>query len=159
MTQQNIETMNIIIDLVAGGKKISRALGDVYEKRCIMLPFMDSILDDPIENMKMSQRTTNALMRAKLRSIGDVISYSDGGDFARIRNFGRLYSRSEAKQLFTVDEYAKEMQGIFSSCINASTLDEAPVAYKDYQEIMECIEPTVEILDRLIPIFNFKASD
>lgn len=71
---------------------------------------------------------------------------------------GRLYSRSEAKELFTVDEYAKQMEGIFSSCINASTLDEAPFVYKDYLEIMECIEPTVDILDRLIPIFNFKAN-
>ena len=72
---------------------------------------------------------------------------------------GRLYSRSEAKRTFSVEEYAMQMEGIFSTCINQSTLDEAPFAYKDYQEIMECIEPTVEILDRLIPIFNFKASD
>ena len=72
---------------------------------------------------------------------------------------GRLYSRSEAKRTFSVEEYAMQMEGIFSTCINQSTLDEAPFAYKDYREIMECIEPTVEILDRLIPIFNFKASD
>jgi RNA-splicing ligase RtcB len=72
---------------------------------------------------------------------------------------GRLYSRSEARKQFTVEEYAEEMKGIFSTCINRSTIDEAPFAYKDYKEIMECIEPTVDILDRLIPIFNFKASD
>lgn len=72
---------------------------------------------------------------------------------------GRLYSRSKAKEVFTVEEYERQMNGIFSTCINSSTLDEAPFAYKDYKEIMECIEPTVEILDRLIPIFNFKASN
>ena len=72
---------------------------------------------------------------------------------------GRLYSRSKAKEMFTVEEYANQMEGIFSTCINKSTIDEAPFVYKDYKEIMECIEPTVEILDRLIPIFNFKASD
>ena len=71
---------------------------------------------------------------------------------------GRLYSRSKAKELFTVEEYAEEMQGIFSTCINESTLDEAPFAYKDYKEIMECVEPTVDIVERLIPIFNFKAN-
>ena len=71
---------------------------------------------------------------------------------------GRLYSRSKAKELFTVEEYAEEMNGIFSTCINDSTLDEAPFAYKDYKEIMECIEPTVDIVERLIPIFNFKAN-
>lgn len=71
---------------------------------------------------------------------------------------GRLYSRSKAKEIFTVEEYAEQMRGIYSTCINESTLDEAPFAYKDYQEIMECVEPTVEIVDRFIPIFNFKAN-
>ena len=72
---------------------------------------------------------------------------------------GRLCSRTKTKETFTVEEYAEEMKGIFSTCINASTLEEAPFAYKDYREIMDCIYPTVEILDRLIPIFNFKASE
>lgn len=71
---------------------------------------------------------------------------------------GRLYSRSEAKRKFTVEEYAAEMKGIFSTCINESTLDEAPFAYKDFAEIMECIEPTVKIVDRMLPIYNFKAN-
>lgn len=71
---------------------------------------------------------------------------------------GRLYSRSKAKELFTVDEYAETMKGIYSTCINSSTLDEAPFAYKDYEEIMRCIEPTVEILERIVPIYNFKAN-
>ena len=79
-------------------------------------------------------------------------------NFSAPHGAGRLYSRSEAKELFTVEEYEMEMKGIFSTCINASTLDEAPFVYKDYKEIMECVEPTVEILDRLIPIFNFKAN-
>jgi RNA-splicing ligase RtcB len=79
-------------------------------------------------------------------------------NFSAPHGAGRLYSRSKAKEVFTVDEYAKQMEGIYSSCINESTLDEAPFVYKDYQEIMDCIEPTVEILDRLIPIFNFKAN-
>lgn len=71
---------------------------------------------------------------------------------------GRLYSRSKAKEIFTVEEYAEQMRGIFTTCVNESTLDEAPFVYKNYEEIMECVEPTVEILDRLIPVFNFKAN-
>ena len=71
---------------------------------------------------------------------------------------GRLYSRSKAKELFSVEEYAKTMKGIFSTCISESTLDEAPFAYKNYEEIIKCIEPTVEIIERLIPIYNFKAN-
>ena len=79
-------------------------------------------------------------------------------NFSAPHGAGRLYSRSQAKELFTVDEYAAEMAGIFSTCVNESTLDEAPFVYKNYEEIMECVEPTVEILERLIPIFNFKAN-
>ena len=71
---------------------------------------------------------------------------------------GRLYSRSEAKQRFSVDEYKESMQGIFTTCIGSGTLDEAPFVYKDYREIVECIEPTVKIVDRLLPIYNFKAN-
>lgn len=53
----------------------------------------------------------------------------------------------------------REMRGIYSTCVNIGTIDEAPFVYKDYKEIMDCAEPTVEILDRLVPIFNFKASE
>lgn len=73
---------------------------------------------------------------------------------------GRLYSRSKAKEIFSVEEYADTMKtaGIYTTCVNESTLDEAPFVYKNYAEIMECIEPTVEILERIIPIYNFKAN-
>lgn len=79
-------------------------------------------------------------------------------NFSAPHGAGRLYSRKKAKELFTVEDYAKSMQGIFTTCINEETLDEAPFAYKDYMEIMECIEPTVDIINRLVPIFNFKAN-
>lgn len=77
-------------------------------------------------------------------------------NFSAPHGAGRLYSRGKAKKLFSVDDYRHEMRGIYSSCICASTLDEAPFAYKSFEEIMTCVEPTVEILDRLIPVFNFK---
>ncbi|MBQ8425821.1 MAG: RtcB family protein [Clostridia bacterium] len=70
---------------------------------------------------------------------------------------GRLYSRSEAKELISLEDYQKIMEGICAPGLGYSTIDESPFAYKDYKEIMECIEPTVEINKRLIPIFNFKA--
>jgi RNA-splicing ligase RtcB len=72
---------------------------------------------------------------------------------------GRLYSRTKAKDIFNIEQYVESMQGIYSTCINTDTIDEAPFAYKDWKEIAECIEPTVEIVERLIPIYNFKASD
>ena len=72
---------------------------------------------------------------------------------------GRLYSRSKAKRTLSLEDYKQAMKGIFSTCINNDTLDEAPFAYKDYREIMELIRPTVDIKKRLIPIYNFKASE
>ena len=70
----------------------------------------------------------------------------------------RLYSRSKAKELFSVEEYSKQMEGIFSTCINDSTLDEAPFAYRDMPSIKEAIQDTVTIEKILKPIYNFKAA-
>lgn len=72
---------------------------------------------------------------------------------------GRLYSRKAAKRAFTVEEYEAAMDGVYTTCVGLDTLDEAPFAYKDMREIMECVEPTVEILERLVPIYNFKAGE
>lgn len=79
-------------------------------------------------------------------------------NFSAPHGAGRLYSRSAAKSRFTVEEYAESMKGIFTTCVNESTLDEAPFVYKNYEEIMECIKPTVDILERITPIYNFKAN-
>jgi RNA-splicing ligase RtcB len=73
---------------------------------------------------------------------------------------GRLFSRSAAKYEFTVEEYAKTMKeaGIYSSCIDWSTLDECPMAYKGMEDIVNNIEPTADIIRVLKPLYNFKAT-
>lgn len=73
---------------------------------------------------------------------------------------GRLHSRSEAKQLFTVEEYEKTMKdaGIFTTSVNSSTLDECPMAYKKIDEIVDNISETAEIVEHLNPLYNFKAN-
>jgi RNA-splicing ligase RtcB len=71
---------------------------------------------------------------------------------------GRLFSRSETKDMFTVNEYKKQMAGIYTSCIGASTLDECPMAYKDIEYIKEKITDTIEIQKIIKPIYNFKNS-
>ena len=72
---------------------------------------------------------------------------------------GRIMSRSKAKELVSLDEYKKSMEGIFTTSVDEGTVDEAPMVYKPIEEIMRCIEPTVEILDVIKPIYNFKASE
>lgn len=71
---------------------------------------------------------------------------------------GRLYSRSKVKEFFTVEEFKESMEGIFTTCVSESTLDEAPFVYKDFEEIIECVEPTVDIIRQIRPIYNFKAN-
>ena len=72
---------------------------------------------------------------------------------------GRLYSRKDAFEKLSMEEYSREMEGIFTTCISSRTLDEAPMAYKTMDEIMTQIEPTAEIIDHIKPVYNFKASE
>ncbi|HBL83310.1 MAG: RNA-splicing ligase RtcB [Clostridiales bacterium GWF2_38_85] len=72
---------------------------------------------------------------------------------------GRLMSRSKAKAEFTLSEYKKQMQGIFTTSVNRSTIDECPMAYKKMDDIVKNIEETAEIIDIIKPIYNFKAGE
>ena len=72
---------------------------------------------------------------------------------------GRIMSRSKAKEFVSLDEYKKSMEGIFTTSVDKGTIDEAPIVYKPIEEIIRCIKPTVEILDVIKPIYNFKASE
>lgn len=72
---------------------------------------------------------------------------------------GRLLKRSEAKQLFTVEEYREEMRGIYTTTVGEGTIDESPMAYKPMNEIVGLISPTVEIEKIIKPIYNFKAGE
>lgn len=70
---------------------------------------------------------------------------------------GRKLRRDDVKNKYTVSEFKKEMKGIYSSCVSADTLDEAPFAYRSITEIVEQIRDTVEVTKILKPVYNFKA--
>jgi tRNA-splicing ligase RtcB len=72
---------------------------------------------------------------------------------------GRIMSRSQAKRDFDMPEYETAMDGIYTTCVNPSTLDESPMAYKPMEEIIANIGDTVDIVERIIPIYNFKAGE
>ena len=72
---------------------------------------------------------------------------------------GRLMSRAEAKQSFTVSAFRKEMDGIYTTSVGAATLDECPMAYKPMEAIVDNIAPTVKIERIVRPVYNFKAGD
>lgn len=70
---------------------------------------------------------------------------------------GRLLSRSDAKNSISMAEYKKSMEGIYTTSVNSSTIDESPMAYKNPDEIIKAIDETAEIIDIIKPIYNFKS--
>ncbi len=72
---------------------------------------------------------------------------------------GRLMSRADAKHSFTVSQFKKEMDGIYTTSVGKSTLDECPMAYKTMSDIVDNIGETARIEKIIRPVYNFKAGD
>lgn len=93
---------------------------------------------------------------------GSLICVGKGNpdfNFSAPHGAGRLMSRTQAKKNLSLDDYKNTMAGIYSTTVNASTLDEAPGAYKPMDEIIENIKDTVEVVKQIKPIYNIKASE
>mgnify|MGYP001031260358 CR=1 FL=1 len=72
---------------------------------------------------------------------------------------GRVMSRNMAKKQISLEDYKKSMQGIYSTSIDEETIDESPMVYKPMEEIIEYIKDTVDVIDIIKPIYNFKANE
>lgn len=72
---------------------------------------------------------------------------------------GRLMSRSAAKAAFSLEEFQQQMEGIYTTSVDRSTLDECPMAYKSMEDIVRFIGPTAQIETVIRPIYNFKAGE
>ena len=70
---------------------------------------------------------------------------------------GRIMSRNQAREQVALEEFKVSMKDIFSTCVNENTIDESPMVYKPMNEIIENIKDTVDIVDIIKPIYNFKA--
>jgi len=93
---------------------------------------------------------------------GALICIGKGNEdwnFSAPHGAGRIMSRNDAMKTLSLEQYKTEMQGIYTTCVDRRTLDEAPMAYKDMTDIVERIEPTAYIRERVRPIYNFKASE
>ena len=77
MTQKNIDTMDLIVSKMAHGKTLSKALHEVYTKRNVVIPYREEWLGCKLTSLKMSMRTTQALLRNKMETIGDVVNYTN----------------------------------------------------------------------------------
>ena len=72
---------------------------------------------------------------------------------------GRIMSRTKAREILDLEAYKKMMEGVYTTSVNKTTLDEAPMAYKSLKDIIDVIQETVDVIEILKPIYNFKASD
>lgn len=118
-----------------------------------------------VENMILRKGAVSAAAGEKLlipinMRDGSLICTGKGNEdwnWSAPHGAGRLVSRSEAKQMFTVSEYKKQMDGIFTTSVSRGTLDECPMAYKKMEDIVNNIGDTVTIDAMIKPIYNFKA--
>lgn len=93
---------------------------------------------------------------------GSLICVGKGNEewnFSAPHGAGRLMSRTQAKKTWTVSEFKKQMKGIYTTSVNAATLDECPMAYKGMEDIVRNIGETAEIVKVIRPVYNFKAGD
>ena len=68
-------------------------------------------------------------------------------------------SRTKARETLDLEAYKKTMEGIYTTSVNESTIDEAPMAYKSLEDIIEVIRESVDVIEILKPVYNFKASE
>ena len=93
---------------------------------------------------------------------GSLICVGKGNEdwnYSAPHGAGRLMSRGEAKQSFTVSEFKKQMSQVYTTSVSKATLDECPMAYKGMQDILDYIGSTAEVVKIIRPIYNFKAGD
>ncbi len=92
---------------------------------------------------------------------GSILATGKGNEdwnYSAPHGAGRLMSRTAAKERLDMDEYRREMAGVYTTSVNEATLDEAPMAYKSLADIVGVVSESVDIIEVLKPIYNFKAN-
>ena len=92
---------------------------------------------------------------------GSVLAIGKGNiewNYSAPHGAGRIMSRSKAKESLNIEEYKKSMSGVYTTSVNEATLDEAPMAYKSLEDIIDVIRESVDVIEVMKPIYNFKAS-
>ena len=91
---------------------------------------------------------------------GSVLAVGKGNpawNYSAPHGAGRIMSRNKAKETLDMEEYKKTMAGVYTTSVSEATLDEAPMAYKALEDIIDVIRESVDVIEVLKPIYNFKA--
>ena len=92
---------------------------------------------------------------------GSVLAVGKGNpewNWSAPHGAGRIMSRTTAKNTLDMEEYRREMAGVYTTSVNEATIDEAPMAYKSLTDIIDVIRESVDVIEVLKPIYNFKAN-
>ena len=106
-----------------------------------------------------SQNGEKVLIPINMRD-GSILAVGKGNkewNYSAPHGAGRVLSRGDARKKLCLEEFKDSTKDIFTSSVNESTLDESPMAYKDIDEIISNTKETIDIIDILKPIYNFKS--
>ena len=163
--QKYLHDMNIAIEYAMKsriyiGEIIVNTLGlTVADHFATVHNYIDTTVGVLRKGAVSAQRGERLLIPINMRD-GSLLCAGKGNDewnCTAPHGSGRIMKRSEAKKNISLEEYQKEMEGIFTTSVGESTLDESPMAYRRIDEILDTIEPTADVVDILSPIYNFKA--
>ncbi|MFW5648590.1 MAG: RtcB family protein [Candidatus Alkaliphilus sp. MAG34] len=134
---------------------------DVVEQFTTIHNYVDT------ENMILRKGAVSAQSGEKLiipinMRDGSLICVGKGNadwNYSAPHGAGRVMSRTQAKKVLDLNEFKETMEGIYTTSVNRRTIDECAFAYKPMEEIIENVGDTVDIIDRIVPIYNFKAAD
>ena len=131
---------------------------DCFETIHNYISFEDNIVRKGAISAKKGEKV---LIPMNMRD-GCIIGIGKGNDdwnCSAPHGAGRIMSRIQAKETFTLNEYKESMKNIYTTSVNENTIDEAPFVYKPMQEIIDNIGDTVDIIKIIKPIYNFKANE
>ena len=93
---------------------------------------------------------------------GSILAVGKGNEewnFSAPHGAGRTMSRMQAKATLNMEEYRASMEGVYTTSISDETLDEAPMAYKSADDILDVIGETADVIEHMKPVYNFKAAE
>ena len=93
---------------------------------------------------------------------GSILAIGKGNpewNYSAPHGAGRVMSRTQAMKSLSMDEYRKTMEGVYTTSISEGTLDEAPMAYKSLEDIIDVVAESVDIIEVMKPVYNFKAPE
>lgn len=143
------------------GERICKAMGWTMEN--VFETIHNYLGDDNIirKSAISAKKGERVLIPLNMRD-GSIIGVGKGNEDwnnSAPHGAGRLMSRAKARESIDLAAYEKSMEGIFTTSVSKDTIDEAPFAYKPSKKIVEQIADTVDVIEVIKPVYNFKASE